>query len=73
MKTFVYFILTCFVSTGAFFAASNMKDPFPAFAVAFGIWIPFVWGLSRRQRRNAERKSMERMFTNYMRSKFRDR
>lgn len=72
MKTLVYFILTCFISTGAFFAASNMKEPFPAFAVAFGIWIPFVIYLTRRQRRIAERKSMERMFTNYMRSKFKN-
>ncbi|MBS1532760.1 MAG: hypothetical protein JSU01_20830 [Bacteroidetes bacterium] len=69
----VYFNLTCFISTGAFFAASNMHNPFPAFAVAFGIWVPFLWGVSRRQRKIAERKSQERMFTNYMRSKFRNR
>ena len=36
MKTFIYFIFTCFISTGAFFAAMNTHNPFPAFAVAFG-------------------------------------
>jgi hypothetical protein len=38
MKTAIYFIITCFISTGALLGATNAKNPFPAFAIAFGIW-----------------------------------
>ena len=72
MKTIVYFIFTCFISTGAFFAATNMKNPFPAFIVAFGIWALFFWGWNRRSKKQAERRSREQLFENYMRSNFRN-
>ena len=72
MKTVVYFILTCFISTGAFFAATNLKNPWPAFAVAFGIWAIFFWGWHRRVKKQAERRSQEQLFAGYMRSKIRN-
>ena len=71
MKTVVYFILTCFISTGAFFAAMNLKNPWPAFAVAFGIWALFFWGWNRRVRKQAAQRCRERQFQEYMRSKLR--
>ena len=73
MKTVVYFILTCCISTGAFFAATNMKNPFPAFIAAFGIWVLFFWGWNRRLKKNARRRDMERQFENFMRTKLRNR
>lgn len=72
MKTIVYFIISCFTSTGAFFAATNMKNPLPAFLVAFGIWGLFFWGWNRRLKKQAMRRSMERQFEDYMRSKIRN-
>jgi hypothetical protein len=73
MKTIIYFIFTCFISTGAFFAATNMKNPWPAFAVAFGIWALFFWGWNRRIKKQADRRSRERLFENFMRAKLRNR
>jgi hypothetical protein len=69
MKTGLYFVATCFISTFAFFGALSMKNPFPAFAVAFGIWALFLWGYARRSKKEAERRSRERLFEDYMRSK----
>jgi hypothetical protein len=69
MKTTIYFIFTCFISTGAFMAALNLKNPFPAFAVAFGIWALFIWGYTRRSKKTAERRFHERMFSEHMRAK----
>jgi len=71
MKTIVYFILTCFISTGAFFAATNLKNPWPAFAVAFGIWALFFWGWNRRAKKQAQRRFREQLFADYMRAKLR--
>jgi membrane protein implicated in regulation of membrane protease activity len=71
MKTAIYFILACFISTGAFLAALNMKNPWPAFIVAFGSWALFFWGWNRRVKKQAERRSGERLFADYMRSKLR--
>lgn len=72
MKTTIYFIITCFISTGAFMAALNLKNPFPAFAVAFGIWGLFVWGYVRRSKKAAERESRERLFQSHMRMQYRN-
>ena len=72
MKTTIYFIITCCISTGAFMAATNMKFPFPAFIVAFGIWAVFFWGWNRRSKKQAERRSQEQLFADYMRSKIRN-
>ena len=73
MKTVIYFILTLFISTGAFLAATNLKNPWPPFIVAFGIWALFFWGWNRRIKKQAERRSREQLFAEYMRSKLRQR
>lgn len=70
MKTIIYFILSTCVSTGALFAATNMKDPIPAFIVAFGIWPFFFWSWHRRMKKRAERRANEQLFKDYMRSRF---
>jgi len=54
------------------FAATNMKDPFPAFVVAFGIWALFFWGWRRRLKKAADRQALERQFRDYMRGKSRN-
>ncbi len=73
MKTALYFIITCFISTGALLGATNAKNPFTAFAVAFGIWILFLWGYNRRSKKEAERRNRERLFEDYMREQMRNR
>jgi len=72
MKTTIYFIFTCFISTGAFMAALNLKNPFPAFAVAFGIWGLFAWGCIRRSKKAAARQGRERLFQSHMRIQYRN-
>jgi hypothetical protein len=73
MKTVLYFIITCFISTGALLGATNAKNPFPAFAIAFGIWILFLWGYNRRSKKEAERRNRERMFEEHLRQQMRNR
>ncbi len=73
MKTAFYLICTCLISTFAFFGALGQKNPFPCFAVAFGIWALFLWGYSRRSKREAAKRLRERMFEDYMRATLRDR
>jgi hypothetical protein len=73
MKTAIYFIITCFISTGALLGATNAKNPFPAFAIAFGIWILFLWGYNRRSKKEAERRNRERMFEEHLRQQMRNR
>jgi hypothetical protein len=68
MKTFVYLVFTCFISTGAFMGALYSKTPFLLYAVGFGIWTLFLWGLNRRMKKNAERRDRERYFNDFMRA-----
>ena len=68
MKTFVYLVFTCFISTGAFMGALYSKTPFLLYAVGFGIWALFIWGVLRRMKKNDERRSMERQFSEFMRA-----
>jgi hypothetical protein len=72
MKTTFYLIATCFISFFAFMGALNMKNPFPAFGIAFGIWAVFIWGYNRRSKKDSERRSREQLFEDYMRSKIRN-
>jgi protein-S-isoprenylcysteine O-methyltransferase Ste14 len=67
MKTFVYLVFTCFISTGAFMGALYSKTPMMLYAVGFGIWALFIWGVYRRMKKNDERRDMERHFQDYMR------
>lgn len=71
MKTAVYFLFTCFISTGALMGALYSRTPFLLYAVGFGIWALFLWGLNNRMKKNAERRDMERHFQNYMRQQVR--
>ncbi len=72
MKTAFYFIVTCLISTGALLGALHTKNPFPAFAVSFGIWALFLWGYNKRSKKEAQKRSREQLFENYMRSKYRN-
>jgi hypothetical protein len=72
MKTVVYLIFTCFISTGAFMGALYSKTPFLLYAVGFGVWALFLWGLNRRMKKNAERRNMERNFQDHMRYQVRN-
>ena len=69
MKTVIYFILSCFISTGAILAATNLKNPWPAFIVAFGIWVLFFLGWNRRMKKQSEKRFREQLFAEHMRSK----
>jgi hypothetical protein len=71
MKTFVYLVFTCFISTGAFMGALYSKTPMLLYAVGFGVWALFIWGLFRRMKKNDERRNMERQFQDYMRYQLR--
>lgn len=72
MKTFIYFVFTCFISIGALFGAMHAHNPFPAFGLSFGIWALFVWGYLRRSKKEAGRRAREQQFENYMRSNCRN-
>jgi hypothetical protein len=67
MKTFVYLVFPCFISTGCFMAALGSKTPMLLYAVGFGIWALFLWGLNRRMKKQAEKRVMERKFRDFMR------
>jgi hypothetical protein len=68
MKTAIYLVITCLISTGCFMATTNMENPFPAFGAGFGIWLLFIWGYNKRSRKAAQRKFQEHMFQQHMRS-----
>lgn len=71
MKTFVYLVFTCFISTGAFMGALYSKTPMLLYAVGFGVWALFIRGVFRRIKKKDERRSMERQFQDYMRHRLR--
>lgn len=68
MKTILYFIGTLLISAGCLLGAMNIKNPFPLFAVAFGIWVLFIWRYHWHAKKKAARRSREQLFENYMRS-----
>ena len=68
MKTVCYFIITLLISAGCLLGAMNMKNPFPLFGIAFGIWALFIWCYHLRAKKEAGRRSREQLFENYMRS-----
>lgn len=68
MRTFIHLCITSFIGTGAFLAALSMTNPYPAYAVGFGVWILFFWSLSKRSREASRRKETERMFDAWLRS-----
>ena len=68
MKTFVYLALTCFISTGAMMGALYSKTPMILYAVGIGVWALFLWGISRRMKKDSERRYQERQFRDFMRA-----
>lgn len=71
MKTFVHFMLTSVISTFAFWGGlASKQNPWPGYAVAFGIWGVFLWRYHIRLKMDARRKKFEQqMFRDHMRSK----
>jgi hypothetical protein len=51
MKTFLHFILTCLISTGALLGATKAANPWPNFAVMLFVWALFAWRLHVRNKR----------------------
>jgi len=72
MKTILFFIFTCLVSTGAMLGALHEKNPFPNFAIAFGSWVLFIWSQGKRSRKRSRRQHNEQQFRDYMRNKYSD-
>jgi hypothetical protein len=72
MKAILYFIISCFISTGALLGGLNLANPFPNYAVAFGIWALFLWSCSSRGKKRAEKHFREKMFEDYMRANIRN-
>jgi len=70
MKTFLFFIFTCLISTGAMLGALHENNPFPNFTVAFGAWVFFVWVQGRRARRRNRQQHVEQQFREFMRTKY---
>jgi len=50
MKTFIYLILTAFISTGAMFAAMNQPHPLVGYGIGYGVWVLFFCGCYRKTR-----------------------
>lgn len=48
MKNLFLFFLTCIIATGALLAGTTMKNPLPAFIVAFGVWMLFLYRFGKR-------------------------
>jgi hypothetical protein len=72
MKTGFYIILTSVIFAGLYFAAINMENPIPVYAVGVAILVLFIWGLSRRSKKAAQRAYRERMFQQHMRMTLRN-
>jgi hypothetical protein len=70
MKTFLFFIFACLVSTGAMLSALHETNPFSNFALAFGIWVFFVWVQGRRARKRSRQQNGEQQFREFMRTKY---
>jgi hypothetical protein len=53
MKTFLHFIFTCLISTGALLAATNAHNPWPDFAIMAAVWALFIWRVTVRCKRRS--------------------
>lgn len=60
MRTFIYFIATCFISTGIYFASLNSRHPEYGIAIALGFWAWFLWGYDRRMKKAQQRRDRYR-------------
>lgn len=73
MKTVIYFVFSCLISTGALLGALHSKNPYPAFALAAGIWALFIWGYNQRSKKARQKNIREQVFQDYMRMQYRKR
>lgn len=48
MRTAIYFIIACFLATGAYLAGLNSSNPVPGIGIAFAVWGLFLWRCLRR-------------------------
>jgi len=71
MKTFVYLCITSIIGSGAFLAALSMSNPWPAYAVGFGVWALFFWGVVKRSQEAAKRRKRERLLDEWLGSQSR--
>lgn len=51
MKNVFWFFITCIIATFGYFAALSMQNPWPGYAVAFGVWAIFIWTTTKPRRR----------------------
>jgi hypothetical protein len=73
MRTVILFLFTCVISTGALLAGLNMKHPMPCYVVALTVWLLLGRYVSRQSKKNAHKRMMERMFTDHMRTTYKNR
>ncbi|WP_262246487.1 DUF4407 domain-containing protein [Parapedobacter soli] len=71
MKTFVYLCITSIIGSGAFLAALSMSNPWPAYAVGFGVWGLFFFGVVKRSQEAAKRRKRERLLDEWLGSQSR--
>ncbi|MBL4675885.1 MAG: hypothetical protein JKY70_06740 [Mucilaginibacter sp.] len=62
MKTFIYFIATCFLATGIYFGSLNGSQPAIGIILALLLWAWFVWGYDVRSKKGATRKNRDLNF-----------
>jgi hypothetical protein len=72
MKTVIYFIGTCFISTGFYMAAISSKTPQYGILAGLGIWVLFLWGCNQRAKKAAAKRERERLFDDYLRRWYND-
>jgi len=68
MKNFLYIVLFCFLFNCCYFGALNAKHPLTLILVAAVIVVLFAWLMVSRHKKKNERRQMERMFEEFMRS-----
>jgi len=68
MKNFLYIVLFCFLFNCCYFGALNAKHPLILILVAAVIVVLFAWLMVSRHKKKNERRQMERMFEEFMRS-----
>jgi Flp pilus assembly protein TadB len=68
MKNFLYLVLFCFLFNCCYFGALNAKHPLTLILVAATVVVLFAWLMVSRHKKKTERRHMEQMFEEFMRS-----
>ena len=71
MKSAVFFLFCTFISIACLETALGAKHPLLLYSIGFGVWGLFAWYCSARNKKQAQRRDMERQFNEFMRSKYR--